>query len=181
MTNKFFLYGGLTVIIAGGIIAGVIYTRPSENQKGIEQKNVTVTLQTKTTLKNLLSAGGSQKCTFADKNEIAESSGIVYVASGMLRGNFTSITAGKTVQSAMIIRDNTSYVWTDQTSQGFKMSLAEIEAQSAKAGKTDNQQMDINKELSYSCETWAEDANTFSIPTNIQFLDLNDLMKNIPR
>ncbi|MEK7094352.1 MAG: hypothetical protein AAB903_03375 [Patescibacteria group bacterium] len=125
-----------------------------------------------TSLKELLASQNPQKCTFDHKADISDSSGEVYVANGKMRGNFNSVAAGKVVKSSMIVMNNTAYVWTDEMAQGFKMSLDAMTSASAEQ----NQSVDINQKLNYSCGGWSEDASVFALPSDITFSDMSALL-----
>jgi len=130
------------------------------------------------TLKGLLSLGSSQKCTFVDATSpTASSEGTVYVAQGQLRGDFTSVVAGTTIKSHMIIVGNTSYTWTDAAKVGSKMALATIEQQQAPGP---NQGFDPNKSVNYSCAYWPTDMNVFALPAGIQFSNMTNILPNPP-
>lgn len=130
------------------------------------------------TLKGLLSLGYSQKCTFIDATSLtASSEGTIYVAQGRVRGDFTSVVSGKPILSHMIVLDDTSYVWTDATTGGFKMALATIEKQQAPGP---NQGFDPNKKVNYSCTNWSTDVSVFALPAGIQFSDMTNILPNPP-
>jgi len=113
------------------------------------------------TLKSLLTAG-TQTCTFtSDKG----ASGTVYVSGGKMRGDFSSTTQGQTVNGHMILDSGYSYIWTDTMKQGFKVALPT----GTPTGTPNNQAMDINQNVTYSCKPWVADASKFTLPADITF------------
>jgi hypothetical protein len=131
-------------------------------------------------LKGLLAQTGSQKCTFADTGDASQSQGTVYVSNGKMRGDFTSVAGTQTIQSHMIVKDNTSYLWSDaMQGQGIKMSFDAMSGQGASTQGTP-QAVDINAQVQYSCSAWSEDASQFALPTNITFQDVSAMMSPVP-
>ncbi len=176
MNSKIIISTVVGVVIVGGVAAYMFMG------KGTMMRDTNSDLTSQqgkaTSMKSLLTSTSPQKCTFSEsiEGDNAASSGTVYVASGKMRGDFESLVAGKSEKSHMIVVDNTSHVWSDSMSQGFKMSLTEIEKPTA--GKQN--QIDINKEVAYSCSAWSVDASLFVPPSNITFSDMNAMMKDIP-
>lgn len=127
-----------------------------------------------TTLTNLMTMSGSHKCTFDTSTQDSQSSGTVYVSGGQMRGDFTSTTAGETVESHMIIMDNTNYMWSDAMPQGIKMSLESMTTASDSAPQG---AVDPNAAVDYSCSMWVADASVFTLPTNITFQDMSAMMQ----
>ncbi|HTL39798.1 MAG TPA: hypothetical protein VL306_03225 [Methylomirabilota bacterium] len=118
-----------------------------------------------TSLKSLLSSGSSQQCTFNDT--ASNTSGTVYVTSGHLRGDFTSTVNGATQKSHLISDGQTSYIWIDGMTTGFKTNFG-----ATTQGNNQVQSVDPNKSIDYSCTSWNVDSNMFTVPTTIQFADL---------
>ena len=171
--------GGMNWKVIGGVIVAVVVIGIVVFGMG-GKSDTPSNEETKGSLKNLLAMQGSQKCTVTSKTENSESSGEVMVANGMMRGMFTSTAGGQTVKSNMIVKDNVSYMWTDMTTQGFKMAFGEVPTGT---GETQGQQaIDVNQEYGYDCNDWSKDASAFELPADITFTDLAEMMKgaNIP-
>ena len=119
-------------------------------------------------LKDLLTNGVAQSCTFST----AESNGTVYSSSGKVRGDFDVTTDGQTMKSHMIVMNNTSYIWTDGQTTGFKMSFdpnATPVAGSTTGSTTPNGGFDVNANNNYKCGTWIADTSMFTLPEGINF------------
>lgn len=138
---------------------------PQETHQTTETKN--------TTLKNLISMGGSNKCAFTSSTQNSQSQGVVYISGGQMRGDFSSVAAGKTIASHMIVKSNTSYVWTDAAPQGFKMSFDSVATQND-AGPQGG--VDPNAQVDYACSPWVADAGMFVLPSTITFQDMSALV-----
>lgn len=126
-------------------------------------------------LKELLASGKSQKCSITSISDTQQSSGDVYVANGMMRGDFTSVSNGQTVKNHMIVKEDTSYVWLDMMNQGFKMKFAEMPAQSS--GTQSQQAVNVDQKYDFKCENWSADENLFMLPEGTTFTDLAEMMK----
>ena len=168
MQNKTILYGvGALVVVALGVGAFMMMGKGASGP-------LSQTPQTQnTTLKNLFAMGGSNKCTFTSGTQNSQSEGTVYIAGGQMRGDFTSVAAGKTVMSHMVVKENTSYMWSDAMPQGIKMSFEAMATQSDA-----NPQSTVNPEAQaeYSCSAWSADASMFTLPSGTTFQDMSSMM-----
>jgi hypothetical protein len=124
-------------------------------------------------LRGLMSMSSPQECTFSDTEANGSTSGTVFVANGKMRGDFSTTASGQTTLSHMIVMNDTSYVWTDSMAQGMKMSFSSMESN---AQAQQNQSVDVNKNVNYSCKSWAPDDGRFQLPGNIQFTDMSAMM-----
>lgn len=128
-----------------------------------------------TTLKNLFAMGGSNKCTFTSSTQNSQSHGTIFISGTQMRGDFTSVAAGKTVESHLIVKNKTSYVWSDAIPQGFSMSF---DAMATQSDANPQASVNPNAQVEYSCSAWAPDASVFELPTTIKFQDMSSLMPN---
>ena len=130
-----------------------------------------------TSLKELEAMTSPQKCVFKDDSSPEQAQGVMYISKGRVRGDFGVINQGKTVRTHMISDGKYSYTWMDDSANGFKVAINEPKPQ--QAVQAENQPgasgVDANKQMSYDCQAWSEDANVFSVPANINFQDLSAL------
>lgn len=127
-----------------------------------------------TTFTSLLASGIAQQCDFTSATTNAESQGKVYVGGGKIRGDFTSVTQGTTVASHMIVRDESTYVWSDKAPFGMKMPVP-------KSGETTPQGMDngadaMNQKVNVNCTGWDVDESVFTLPAEIKFKTMEEMM-----
>ena len=163
----------LWIVIALLVIGGIAYyvTMDTASQPTVSEPTSTEIVAdenqvTPQSLKDLVSAGKSQKCGFADEN----SDGLFFVVNGKARGDFNSRSGDETVDGHMIIDGSTSYIWMEGQVQGFKMMLND----SAQTTPTNaNQSVDVNKKMEYHCEDWTPDSSVFTLPSGVTFLDLS--------
>jgi hypothetical protein len=132
--------------------------------------------QSPMSMKDLLAKGGSQKCTFANTAAGTESSGVIYLASGRMRGDFTDkASGGQVVESHMIVDGQTTYIWGNQMPQGVKMSSDATTAQGGQTGSG----FDVDQALNYKCESWSANQGQFSLPSGITFMDLSAALPGV--
>lgn len=128
----------------------------------------------KGSLRSLLALGKNSMCTFRSVHEGVTSSGTVYIASnGDMSGDFQlQDPNSKYAHSYMIIKGGTSYVWSG--TQGAKMNVSAT--QNATASNT-NQSIDLDAQVDYDCKNWTLDNSKFTVPTNVNFVDIEAMMK----
>lgn len=135
------------------------------------------TISEKTSLKNFMSMGGTQKCEFSDADN--GNSGSVYLNAGKMRGDFMSRVNDKETSTHMINDGTSVYIWIDDQKTGFKTTLESIEQMSNSEGVTGvSKTVDINKQVDYKCGGWNADQVKFAIPTEVKFQDMGVLLKN---
>lgn len=125
-------------------------------------------------LKDLLSSGVAQKCSFSSDG----SQGVSYISGGKVRGDFTSQVSGKTTTSHMISDGATSYIWTDGEPNGFKMTVDPNQAAEVKNDYTNTSTSgaaDLNQKADYKCSGWVVDGSVFTPPTNVTFSDFSQM------
>ncbi len=170
MKNKPLLIFGaiaVAVILAG---AAVMLTK---NSSMTPDNNSTTSTDNEPaankSLKDLMTSGDSQQCTFTDKIADADASGTFYVSNGKVRGDYTMNAGGQNIVSHMIVTDKTSYTWMDGQTTGYKMAF-DPETMSDGSTSTDTQKtVDVNKFIDYKCEGWSEDSSVFDPPSNVKF------------
>ncbi len=169
MNTKIILVIGLLILIGGGIFfltkksSSPVTTTGNQTGNAIEG-----------TLKSLLTGGKSVKCTFTNQVEGATSEGTVYVAGEKMRGDFKTNTQGASSNSHMIVDSQFSYIWTDESNQGFKFPVGS-EASPGTQGTADegasanNQPINLDEKVNYSCQDWSTDNSLFTLPSNVTF------------
>jgi hypothetical protein len=159
-------------ILTVAILAIVIVNKTKKSSEvvpqGQESPLPTEAPKEQKSLKDLLLAGGGQQCSF--KNE--RSSGVVYIGTGMMRGDITTEVSGTSLISHMVVDNKTSYVWVDGQTTGFKVNI-DPNAQTPTA--SGQQGVDINQKVDYNCNPWSVDALQFNLPKGVTFNELPQL------
>ena len=163
--NKTLLLIVALVLLIGGGAYFVMSGRTSQTAMTpsyTQNQETTAPSNQPKSLKDLLTMGQSQTCTFTDPSGTG---GTVYVSNGKMRGDFSSVSAGQTVQSHMIVDGQTSYLWMDGQTTGYKMT---VEAATGE-GTSAQGSVDVNKKTDFSCVPSVSDSSMFTLPTNIEF------------
>ena len=162
------------VIIAIVVVVWLSFGKsvPADKQQPVKAAAV------RSTIHDLINSDATQMCTFSVAATATSSSmsGTVYMASKNMQGDFVVKDAAEKITNAhMIISNNTVYLWSDtSSSKGVKVSwslASSSNALSAKGG------VDVNQPTEYSCSSWTPDLSKFTIPTNIQFIDVSGLIR----
>ena len=119
-------------------------------------------------LKDLLTAGVSQKCTFDQ--------GTVLLSAGKFRADINTTVSGKTSQMHMINDGQFTYIWGADLPQGMKMK---IDATAANADSS--KYFDTNAKANYNCAPTVSAATDFAPPANVTFMDLTATQQMMPK
>lgn len=133
-------------------------------------------------MRDLATRTDPTRCTFTHATEMGSSAGVVYVAEGNIYGDFDIVTAqGSSLKAYMITDGEYSYVWSSSIPQGFKVALADAEAQTSSQAV---EGIDYNQALDYDCAPWTADLSVFVPPANVTFIAPGELpqmpMQNMP-
>jgi hypothetical protein len=128
-------------------------------------------------MKELIGRGSPVWCTLTNTAEVSGGSGsggAIYIAPpDRVRADFaTTGTPEGTVFSHFIVRDGTSYVWTDSSRQGFKTTSEVSSDDSGSVYKA----VDFDEKVDYQCRPWTPNSSLFELPSEITFTDLQAMM-----
>lgn len=131
-----------------------------------------------------------QKCTWTENGEVMS---VMYVDAGRMRTDSTAQEEGMNIAASMINDGEWIYSWDDDTKMGTKFKNEELEDDMAdesemeveytqedavdEAGDLLEQMKDMN--YKFSCEKWSVDESVFIPPTDVQFTDMNAMMKQM--
>jgi len=135
----------------------------------------------------MMGRGRSLHCTFSyeDEKEGAKQSGDFYVdgRSKKFRSEGESTTKATKDEPAMTIKMKSisdgvyAYSWTSLNEKtGFKMKLDQAVATSTDKNK---ETQDINQAVKFRCRPWTVDNSLFVVPSDINFTDMDEMMKKI--
>lgn len=162
-----------------GIIAAIVivglgawYFTQNNNSGEVQNDSMMANDQTElaienTSLKELMTRGQDIQCSWEDTTD--QSSGTIYVSKDKARGDFTVIDENQTKIGHMILVSNTSHIWMDGDSRGFKVSLQN----NTEADTSSSQGVDPNKDYNYSCSSWEADNSLFELPADVNFQEFN--------
>lgn len=168
---------GVLVLIILGAGAFLMFKNSSKTPVATQNSQTPVAEQnpasTQKSIKDLLTSGQAQKCTYRDKMAEVDVEGTVYVAGGRMRSDYTSKTGGQTIMGHMVVSDNKSYIWMDGQSMGMMMAFDPN--RTPEAAPTGSQSVDVNKLIDYNCSGWTSDNSVFTPPANIKFQNLGEV------
>lgn len=166
--NMYLVLGLLLVLLVGAGVFMMIGKKPTEPTPLSSATESTA--KNPKSLKDLMASAVSQKCTYKDKMDTVDISGVTYVAGGKMRGDITSLVDNKQIATHIIVDGKTSYIWVDGQASGFKMAYDTGNTISNPDTKQ-SQQVDINKSMDFSCSPWMTDESMFTLPSNVKFTD----------
>ena len=140
-----------------------------------ENANLGVNAKAKGSFRSLIAMGRNTQCTFTSLQQGVTSSGTMYItSSGNMRGDFTTQMSSGTQTSSMILKDGYSYVWTGN--QGAKINVASLDDNTS-ANAQAQQSVDLDAQVDYDCKDWSVDQSKFTLPSGVNFVDLEAMLK----
>lgn len=175
----------IIILLILGLGAGYFFMKNNTSKPSVQNTTETKTPQgqaTMKTLKELMSAGQDQKCTFTNTQNTGTLSGTTYLSKGKVRGDMEVKTSnGATTRSHMITDGKYFYNWSDEQKQGMKMEITEDMNQQLEEAKEKpesyKQYLDENQQMNYECSGWRADASLFVPPTDVTFTDFSEQLK----
>ena len=70
----------------------------------------------------------------------------------------------------MIIDGNTSYIWSDDSKSGIKMTFDASATPSGSAATSPAGSFDATANMNYKCGVWVADSSMFTLPVGVQFM-----------
>jgi hypothetical protein len=119
-----------------------------------------------------LKQGGAYKCEVKQYMSDFENSGTMYISGKNMRGEFSTVAEGRTMNSSFISRDGYSYTWSSVTpGMGFKIK-AEAETSNESAGVNGTYAWSADQIGDYNCESWVVDTTKFELPKDVTFQEI---------
>lgn len=120
--------------------------------------------------------GGAYKCTVNQSVSGTDTTGVVFIDAGLMRGTFETESQGAKVSTNILVRDGYTYTWSSNMPQGIKMAIKKDEAvANANVGTSGTYAWNAEEVGDYDCIAWNADQATFTLPAGIVFMDLADL------
>lgn len=180
--NKKFLWVGLLLLGIGA----VWYINPSVGVVPTSVKQAGEASVPRT-LRGLVTGQESLTCTFSSEEEGMASDGVIYVAGGRMRGDFTSTYDGVTTMSHMMVSDSTSYFWNEGETEGMMMAWSEEDEEELEAMMEEGEEaveeeeiggpFDADADVDYKCDSWNVDETMFTLPEGVEFADFEAIME----
>lgn len=163
-----------------------------ESEKVESQKVESQNTESKKSLKELLSLGTSQKCSYEINENGSLMKGEIIVKGDKFRQN-TEITNDQGTMKVYSISDGTYYYsWGDAMGdQGTKMKIADLQSTNpspADAGspldrgdQNKQQNLNMDEKLDYKCVAATLNEDDLMIPSDIKFVDYTEMIKGFQR
>ena len=173
-TGGWIVLGVAVVVIAGGAVYMTMTKGTGDKSatgdatEKVVGTNANEKEVVKGTVQDLVTRGGSRKCAFKHATDAGDSTGVMYVSDGKIRGDFVSRPEGTAeVKSHMIVKDGVVYTWSDMMPQGFKMPMT-----GAATAQVQGQANFYAQPVDYDCSSWNADASVFEVPSTVTFLQM---------
>ena len=170
MNKKILIVIILVLVLLGGGVGTYLLMGSKSTTPGSQDQASSSESSAKKSLKDLIGLGQSQQCSFSMDEG---SSGSVYVASGKMRGDFTTTSDGQTTVSHMLVDGQTSYLWMDGQDTGYKFSIDAADQPEGQSGQEGQANMDLDEKVDYSCKPWSVDSSVFALPQGVEFSDMS--------
>lgn len=172
---KIVVVGGLVLLVLGVFL---FMQKPKVlTEEGIPQGKVA---DIKETMADWFKDNTPTTCTFEIQQPGAQMVGTAYfIGENKLRADFTTTPeTGEKVDSYSIRDNNTMYVWSSLSNMGTKFTINEDTA----TVPSDQNPTEVLKrpDVEYHCSPWLVDESKFVPPTDINFTDMNNQLKNLP-
>ncbi len=167
------------VVAVGGVGAWYFWARPAEDAVDVSDETTEeVVLQEDETftdtLKNIVGLGRSLRCTW----EVEDASGTTWVKDEQ---TYTEVSAAGR-QGNIIVKDSCVWAWTEGEEQGIKLCYETTEDVYTEGGE-DAESEDFSQvssfslptDVEYNCRPATVSADRFNPPSNIEFMDMQDL------
>lgn len=164
---------GIVVVGAGAwFVMNMLPAEPAAPAKSVSMDSMTEgdpgdMEQFRGSMQELMARSGSWRCEVTTSMNGISSHGTTYVTRGMVRADFTSdVPQIGTVESHMIMRDNTAYTWSNMMNRGFKFP---IEGGTVQPEVSAEMAAQVHQEYDYACNAWVADESVFALPSGITF------------
>jgi len=175
----------VTVLVGGGVYVG--YTRMQATQDatvnvngGLEASQNRNSGPISGTFASLLGLGQNLRCEFAYNDGENVSSGTVYLAQGGARisASFSVDDSELGEMETYLVRDGGyNYMWGSIMEQGIKTSVEPGEEFKLFSEEDGDDVIDEN--TTYNCVPWSVDQRVFTVPNNIEFIDIEAQMESM--
>ncbi len=116
--------------------------------------------------------GGSYKCEVKQYMSDVENSGTVYLNGTNMRGEFSTIAEGRTIDTSFIFTDGFMYTWSSALpSMGFKIK-ADPKVENPNASASGTYAWNADQIGDYNCEAWTADTVKFTLPAGMTFKEI---------
>lgn len=114
---------------------------------------------------------GAYKCTVKQIVSDFDSTGTVYMNAGNIRGDFSTVAEGRTMNSYFVMKDGYTYNWSDLAPMGVKIKI-DMDGRNANAEASGTYSWNAEQIGEYNCVEWTVDESKFAVPTTVKFTEI---------
>lgn len=160
----------------------------TNNNQAVEEKPTPTEQNQTLSVRDLLTAGKNQKCTVSlsetnEKGAKTDTQGTIYISGKKMAEEIAVTSTDKSMPSVnmrMISDGAYMYTWdVESKAKGMKIKMTEPIG-TADNTKPANSGVNLDEKVNMKCSVWLVDDSKFTVPTDVTFTDLSEMMKNIP-
>jgi len=150
-----------------------------------ESKSKTVeTKKSSFSLKDLLSQGIAQKCTWSQTTEDGTMTGEILINGKKFKQTTKIPNPNGETQVNMVSDGDWFYTWSNDSTTGnmaIKMKMSEIKknADTNTASAEKSNSIDLDKQVDYQCQPATLTDQDLALPDGIEFIDVNDFINQM--
>jgi len=160
----------------------------TSNTSSTNKSQTSETKKSKFSLKDLLSQGIAQKCTWSETTEDGTMTGEILISGKKFKQTSKIPNPMGETQYNMISDGEWFYTWSNDSTTGnmaIKMKMSEIEKNTDVDTTTDtpvtqgSTSVDLDKEVDYQCQPATLSDQDLTLPSGIEFIDVNDFVNQM--
>lgn len=163
----------IAVVVILLLLGGYFFMKKGGSSSTNNNSSVTSDSNKPSSLKDLISKGVAQTCTYSNEN----GKGTFYVSGGKTRGDFETTAGGVTTKGHMLVDSGTSYVWMDGQKTGFKSTFDTSTSAQPSSNPSTAQTFDVDASINYDCKPGVVDSSIFTAPKDVEFMSFDSLTK----
>ena len=176
--NRNAIIGSIVVVVL--LLLGIWYfssssaptAAVSDTTNGTQASATPTPTATPNTFKSIFAQSGNHECSYQQANVTGQSTSVIFIADGKMRGEFRTVSGSNTDASIIVYNGGSVYSWKEGATVGKKSSITSI-AQLPEIIPTDLTSGAVfgtsANNVSWDCHDWLTDPKAFVIPTNITF------------
>ncbi len=111
-----------------------------------------------------IKGGGTYECSVTSYLSDMENKGTIYIGGDKIKGEFSTIAEGQSIDSNVIMRDGFMYLWQSASTTGTQIQLKE------QTETSNTFTWDPNQIGDYDCKPWIYEESKFTLPASIKFI-----------
>ena len=147
--------------------------------------------KSKFSLKDLLSQGVAQKCTWSETTTDGTITGEILVSGKKFKQTSKIANPNGETQYNMVSDGDWFYTWSNDSTTGnmaIKMKMSEVEKESEITPSADDDDavsnekansVDLDKQVDYQCQPATFSDQDLALPAGIEFIDINDFVNQM--